>query len=59
MNSDCAEKACGPKGSDDAVAKRLWEESARLVGLDQDEKEEQQTQTAIVTDTDSKQQTES
>ncbi|KAL7393868.1 hypothetical protein ABVT39_017177 [Epinephelus coioides] len=31
--SDCAEKEVAPEGRDDLVAKRLWEESARLVGL--------------------------
>uniref|UniRef100_A0A3P8WYG1 Si:dkey-23o4.6 n=1 Tax=Cynoglossus semilaevis TaxID=244447 RepID=A0A3P8WYG1_CYNSE len=31
--SDCAEKEAAPEGRDDAVAKRLWDESARLVGL--------------------------
>ncbi|XP_028297973.1 retinol dehydrogenase 13 [Gouania willdenowi] len=31
--SDCAEKEAGPEGRDDEVAYRLWEESARLVGL--------------------------
>ncbi|XP_022101356.1 retinol dehydrogenase 13-like [Acanthaster planci] len=33
---DCTEADCHPRGRDDAVAQRLWEESARLVGLDQD-----------------------
>uniref|UniRef100_UPI0037E73FDB retinol dehydrogenase 12 n=1 Tax=Semicossyphus pulcher TaxID=241346 RepID=UPI0037E73FDB len=32
--SDCAEKKTAPEGRDDEVAKRLWEESARLVGLE-------------------------
>uniref|UniRef100_A0A665SZV9 Si:dkey-23o4.6 n=2 Tax=Echeneis naucrates TaxID=173247 RepID=A0A665SZV9_ECHNA len=31
--SDCAEKEVAPEGQDDEVARRLWEESARLVGL--------------------------
>ncbi|KAM7421723.1 hypothetical protein PAMA_015730 [Pampus argenteus] len=31
--SDCAERETAPEGRDDVVAKRLWEESARLVGL--------------------------
>ncbi|KAF7646770.1 hypothetical protein LDENG_00182800 [Lucifuga dentata] len=31
--SDCGEKQPAPEGRDDEVAKRLWEESARLVGL--------------------------
>ncbi|XP_030013060.1 retinol dehydrogenase 12 isoform X1 [Sphaeramia orbicularis] len=31
--SDCAEKETAPEGRDDAVARRLWDESARLVGL--------------------------
>ncbi|KAM9352710.1 retinol dehydrogenase 13 isoform 2-T2 [Symphorus nematophorus] len=31
--SDCAEKEAAPEGQDDEVASRLWEESARLVGL--------------------------
>ncbi|KAM8733989.1 retinol dehydrogenase 13 isoform 1-T2 [Acanthopagrus schlegelii] len=31
--SDCAEKEAAPEGRDDEVARRLWEESARLVGL--------------------------
>ncbi|KTF87280.1 hypothetical protein cypCar_00021576 [Cyprinus carpio] len=31
--SDCAEKDPAPEGKDDEVARRLWEESARLVGL--------------------------
>lgn len=31
--SDCGEKDPAPEGKDDEVAKRLWEESARLVGL--------------------------
>ncbi|XP_018534300.1 retinol dehydrogenase 13 [Lates calcarifer] len=31
--SDCAEKETAPEGQDDAVARKLWEESARLVGL--------------------------
>ncbi|XP_069392850.1 retinol dehydrogenase 13 [Paralichthys olivaceus] len=31
--SDCAEKDVALEGRDDAVARRLWEESARLVGL--------------------------
>ncbi|XP_038075696.1 retinol dehydrogenase 13-like [Patiria miniata] len=34
--SDCAEVDCHARGRDDAVAERLWLESARLVGLDQD-----------------------
>ncbi|XP_076827602.1 retinol dehydrogenase 13 isoform X1 [Brachyhypopomus gauderio] len=31
--SDCAEREPAPEGKDDEVARRLWEESARLVGL--------------------------
>lgn len=31
--SDCAEKEVAPEGRDDVVARKLWEESARLVGL--------------------------
>ncbi|XP_043117349.1 retinol dehydrogenase 13 [Puntigrus tetrazona] len=31
--SDCAEKDPAPEGKDDEAARRLWEESARLVGL--------------------------
>ncbi|KAK5873406.1 hypothetical protein PBY51_018449 [Eleginops maclovinus] len=31
--SDCSEKQAAPEGRDDAMARRLWEESARLVGL--------------------------
>ncbi|KAA0703527.1 Retinol dehydrogenase 13 [Triplophysa tibetana] len=31
--SDCADKDPAPEGKDDAVARRLWEESARLVEL--------------------------
>ncbi|KAI2655050.1 Retinol dehydrogenase 13 [Labeo rohita] len=31
--SDCGEKDPAPEGKDDEVAKRLWEESVRLVGL--------------------------
>ncbi|XP_058602368.1 retinol dehydrogenase 13 isoform X2 [Onychostoma macrolepis] len=31
--SDCAEKDPAPEGKDDEVARSLWEESARLVGL--------------------------
>ncbi|XP_068612774.1 retinol dehydrogenase 12 [Brachionichthys hirsutus] len=31
--SDCAEKEVSPEGRDNAVARRLWEESARLVEL--------------------------
>uniref|UniRef100_H3CB88 Si:dkey-23o4.6 n=1 Tax=Tetraodon nigroviridis TaxID=99883 RepID=H3CB88_TETNG len=31
--SDCAETETSPEGRDAAVARRLWEESARLVGL--------------------------
>ncbi|KAM3614605.1 uncharacterized protein V6R79_016765 [Siganus canaliculatus] len=31
--SDCSEKEVAPEGRDDAVARKLWEESARLVGL--------------------------
>ncbi|XP_067456345.1 retinol dehydrogenase 13 isoform X2 [Thunnus thynnus] len=31
--SDCAEKETAPEGRDDVVARKLWEESARLVGL--------------------------
>uniref|UniRef100_A0A3P8SZY2 Si:dkey-23o4.6 n=1 Tax=Amphiprion percula TaxID=161767 RepID=A0A3P8SZY2_AMPPE len=31
--SDCAEKETAPEGRDDVAAKKLWEESARLVGL--------------------------
>ncbi|XP_071801425.1 retinol dehydrogenase 13-like [Asterias amurensis] len=54
--SDCAEKACGPKGLDDAVAKRLWEESARLVGLDQNDKEDEKQQMLSTTGEDSQQQ---
>ncbi|XP_067261078.1 retinol dehydrogenase 13 isoform X3 [Chanodichthys erythropterus] len=33
LYSDCAEKHPAPEGEDDAVARRLWEESAQLVGL--------------------------
>ncbi|XP_060905425.1 retinol dehydrogenase 12-like isoform X1 [Labrus mixtus] len=33
--SDCAEKEAAPEGRDDVVARRLWEESARLVGLNE------------------------
>lgn len=33
FHSDCAEKEAAPEGRDDEVARRLWEESARLVGL--------------------------
>ncbi|KAG8002361.1 Retinol dehydrogenase 11 [Nibea albiflora] len=32
--SDCAEKEVAPEGQDNEVARRLWEESARLVGLE-------------------------
>ncbi|XP_027131135.1 retinol dehydrogenase 13 isoform X1 [Larimichthys crocea] len=32
--SDCAEKKVAPEGRDDEVARRLWEESARLVRLE-------------------------
>uniref|UniRef100_A0A3Q3MTG6 Si:dkey-23o4.6 n=1 Tax=Labrus bergylta TaxID=56723 RepID=A0A3Q3MTG6_9LABR len=31
--SDCAEKETAPEGRDDVVARKLWEQSARLVGL--------------------------
>ncbi|XP_074510454.1 retinol dehydrogenase 13 [Sebastes fasciatus] len=31
--SDCAEKEAAPEGRDDVVARKLWDESARLVGL--------------------------
>lgn len=31
--SDCAEKEVAPEGRDDEIARNLWEESARLVGL--------------------------
>uniref|UniRef100_A0A8C3ATV8 Si:dkey-23o4.6 n=2 Tax=Cyclopterus lumpus TaxID=8103 RepID=A0A8C3ATV8_CYCLU len=31
--SDCAEKEAAPEGRDDFVSRKLWEESARLVGL--------------------------
>lgn len=31
--SDCAEKEPGPEAKDDELARRLWDESARLVGL--------------------------
>ncbi|XP_034029634.1 retinol dehydrogenase 13 isoform X2 [Thalassophryne amazonica] len=31
--SDCAVKEAGPAGQDDAAARKLWKESARLVGL--------------------------
>ncbi|KAM9309158.1 retinol dehydrogenase 12 [Pholidichthys leucotaenia] len=31
--SDCAVKETSPEGRDDEVARKLWEESARLVGL--------------------------
>uniref|UniRef100_A0AAR2L1C1 Uncharacterized protein n=1 Tax=Pygocentrus nattereri TaxID=42514 RepID=A0AAR2L1C1_PYGNA len=31
--SDCVERQPSPEGKDDEVARRLWEESARLVGL--------------------------
>ncbi|XP_068425566.1 retinol dehydrogenase 12-like [Clinocottus analis] len=31
--SDCAEKEAAPEGRDDFVASKLWDESARLVGL--------------------------
>ncbi|XP_037532601.1 retinol dehydrogenase 13 [Nematolebias whitei] len=31
--SDCREKGAAPEGQDDEAAKRLWEESTRLVGL--------------------------
>ncbi|XP_072249531.1 retinol dehydrogenase 13 [Leuresthes tenuis] len=31
--SDCAEREAAPEGRDDEVARKLWEESARLVGL--------------------------
>ncbi|XP_073322930.1 retinol dehydrogenase 13 [Pagrus major] len=31
--SDCAEKEAAPEGRDDEVARKLWEESTRLVGL--------------------------
>lgn len=33
FHSDCREKGAAPEGQDDEAAKRLWEESARLVGL--------------------------
>ncbi|KAM6995493.1 retinol dehydrogenase 13 isoform 2-T2 [Tautogolabrus adspersus] len=32
--SDCAEKETAPQAQDDVVARKLWEESARLVGLE-------------------------
>ncbi|XP_028835197.1 retinol dehydrogenase 12 isoform X1 [Denticeps clupeoides] len=35
--SDCAETEAAPEGRDDVVARRLWEESARLVGLNVEE----------------------
>uniref|UniRef100_A0A3B1JJT4 Si:dkey-23o4.6 n=1 Tax=Astyanax mexicanus TaxID=7994 RepID=A0A3B1JJT4_ASTMX len=35
--SDCAEKEPAPLGNDDKVAQRLWKESARLVGLPEEE----------------------
>ncbi|XP_069576398.1 retinol dehydrogenase 12 [Brachyistius frenatus] len=31
--SDCAEQEVAPEGRDDAAGRKLWEESARLVGL--------------------------
>lgn len=31
--SDCAEKEVAPEGRDDETARKLWEESARLVAL--------------------------
>lgn len=31
--SDCAVKEAAPEGRDDEVARKLWDESARLVGL--------------------------
>ncbi|CAN9514412.1 unnamed protein product [Ophioblennius macclurei] len=31
--SDCAEQLAAPEGRDEAMARKLWEESARLVGL--------------------------
>lgn len=31
--SDCAEKEPAPEAKDDEMAKRLWDESAQLVGL--------------------------
>ncbi|XP_029958087.1 retinol dehydrogenase 12 [Salarias fasciatus] len=31
--SDCAEQQVAPEGRDEATARRLWEESAKLVGL--------------------------
>lgn len=33
VHSDCAEKEAAPEGQDDEAGRRLWEESARLVGL--------------------------
>lgn len=33
LYSDCAEKEPGPEAKDDELAQRLWDESARLVGL--------------------------
>lgn len=33
LYSDCAEKEPAPEAKDDEVAQRLWDESARLVGL--------------------------
>lgn len=35
--SDCAEKEPAPVGKDDEAAQRLWKESARLVGLTEEE----------------------
>ncbi|XP_061573779.1 retinol dehydrogenase 12 [Cololabis saira] len=33
--SDCAETPAAPEGRDDETARRLWEESSRLVGLEE------------------------
>lgn len=33
LYSDCAEKEPAPEAKDDEMAQRLWDESARLVGL--------------------------
>ncbi|XP_072536148.1 retinol dehydrogenase 13 [Salminus brasiliensis] len=35
--SDCAEREPAPEGKDDEVAQRLWKESARLVGLTEEQ----------------------
>ncbi|XP_062847339.1 retinol dehydrogenase 13 [Trichomycterus rosablanca] len=40
--SDCAEKEPAPEAKDDEVARRLWEESARLVGLTTEQRFEHQ-----------------